>query len=308
MTARPPDRVTVPVVRDSKRRRGAEPLVMVTAYDAPTAACVDGAGVDMILVGDSLGPVVLGYADALGVSIEDMSRHVAAVARARSRPLIVADLPWMTYHTGARDALSNAASLIRSGADAVKLEGDRPAVVEALAGAEIPVMAHLGVTPQSTRMAGSSGPATAADGAPRVLDAARRMEDAGCFAVLLSCVPGTVAAAVTEALAVPTVGYGAGPACDGQVLILHDVIGLTGGDPPKFVRRYADVAGSIARAVGAYAADVRSGRFPSDAETYAIGEGAAGEGPGGEGAGGEGPGGEGAGEGSPLAGHAVGPT
>lgn len=264
-----PERVTVPSVRARKRKLGATALAMLTAYDTPTAVCADRAGVDMLLVGDSLGHVVLGYDTALHVSVADMVHHVGAVARAEPRAMIVADLPWLSYHTGSRDAVRNAAQLVRAGADAVKLEGCRPRVVDALVRAEIPVMAHLGVTPQSVRMIGSFDVHGQAEREAEQLGSdAVTMAQSGCFAIVLSCVAGSVATRVTDLVDVPTIGFGAGPGCDGQVMIFHDLVGFGVDDPPYFARRYAATGTTIIEAVTAYCVDVRSGQFPSESETY----------------------------------------
>lgn len=271
---RPPalDRpVTAPLVRSVKRRSGAPPLVMVTAYDEPGARVAAAAGVDIILVGDSVGDNVLGYEDTLQVTVDDMVRHTAAVSRARPPALVVADLPWMSYHLSVEAAVANAASLVRAGAGAVKLEGGRArvAVIEAIRNAEIPVMGHLGLTPQSVRtMGGYRVQARTGEEAQGLLDAAKSIEAAGCFAVVLEGVPDLVAAEVTEALSIPTIGIGAGPHCDGQVLVFHDVLGLGARQPAKFVRQYARLADVATAAIAAYASDVRSGDFPSDAESY----------------------------------------
>jgi len=265
-----PAPVTVPVVRASKRSSGHAPLVMVTAYDAPGARIADAAGVDMILVGDSVGTNVLGYREELQVTIEDMAHHTAAVARARPKPLIVADMPWMSYHLDPVETVRNGATLIRAGAQAVKLEGgaNRVPMIEALVAAEIPVMGHLGLTPQSINTMGGYRVQGRDDAAALTLDTwAKAIVGAGCFAVVIEGVPETVGAAITESLEVPTIGIGAGPACDGQVLVFHDVVGLN-ASAPKFVRRYADLGQAATDAVAAYAADVRSGAFPSDAEVY----------------------------------------
>ena len=263
--------VTVPQVRGRKRRDGAEPLVMVTAYDEPSARIVDAAGVDILLVGDSVANNVLGYDDTLHVTIDDMVRHVAAVARARPRCLVVGDMPWMSYHLTVHDAVRNAAALVRAGAEAVKLEGGRSrlAVVEAIVAAEIPVMGHIGLTPQSVlAMGGYRVQARSADAAGLLVDAAKALSAAGCFAIVLEGVPDLVAATVTEAIDVPTIGIGAGPGCDGQVLVFHDLLGLGSRTPPKFVRQYADLAEVATEAVAAFVADVRDGSFPADAESY----------------------------------------
>ena len=263
--------VTVPDIRSRKRRDGSEPLVMVTAYDEPGARIVDRAGVDMLLVGDSVADNVLGHEDTLHVTIADMAHHVGAVARARPACLVIGDLPWMSYHLGVDDAVRNAATLIRAGARAVKLEGGRARlpVVEAIIRAEIPVMGHLGLTPQSVlAMGGYRVQARSVDAAQALRGAAKALADAGCFALVLEGVPDAVAASVTEEIDIPTIGIGAGPSCDGQVMVLHDLLGLGSGPPPKFARAYADLATVATAAVAAYAHDVRSGEFPSDAESY----------------------------------------
>jgi 3-methyl-2-oxobutanoate hydroxymethyltransferase len=245
--------------------------VMVTAYDAPTARIADDAGVDVILVGDSVAMVVLGYEDTLQVTVADMAHHVGAVARARPRALVVADMPWLSYHLSPDDAVRNAAVLVRAGASAVKLEGGkaRVPVVEALVDAQIPVMGHLGLTPQSVHALGGyrvQGQQTEA--AAALVDDARALAAAGCFAIVLECVPREVARLVTAEVPVPTIGIGAGPDCDGQVLVLHDLLGLEDRIAPKFVRRYGTVKADSVAAVSSYAADVRSRAFPSDTESY----------------------------------------
>src|SRR3954451_24929940 len=263
--------ITAPVVRSRKVRTGAEPLVMVTAYDAPGARMADEAGVDLILVGDSLAMVVLGYDDTLSVTVDDMAHHVAAVARTSPRPLVVGDLPWMSYHVSPADTVQNAARLVRAGATAVKLEGGakRVPMVEAIVDAEIPVMGHLGLTPQSVHaMGGFKVQAKEAAAAEALVGEARALVDAGVFSIVLEGVPDTVGRLVTEAIPVPTIGIGAGPACDGQVLVLHDLLGLEDRVLPKFVRRYASLKADGVAALAAYAADVRSGAFPADAESY----------------------------------------
>jgi len=244
---------------------------MVTAYDFPGARIADEAGVDVVLVGDSLAQVVLGYDDTLQVTVADMAHHVAAVARARPRALVVADLPWLAYHLDPVDTVRNAATLVRAGAQAVKLEGGRRRLpmIEAILDAEIPVMGHIGLTPQSVHAVGGYRvQGRQLDGAEALLDDARALADAGCFALVLEAVPREVARLVTEAVAVPTIGIGAGPDCDGQVLVFHDLLGLEDRIAPRFVRRYATLKASAVAAVSAYASDVRDGRFPSDAESY----------------------------------------
>ena len=273
--------MTVPAVRARKARPGdqaAPPLVMVTAYDAPTARIADEAGVDMILVGDSLAMVVLGYDDTLQVTVDDMAHHTAAVARARPRALVVADLPWLSYHVSPEETVRNAGRLVKAGAQAVKLEGGakRLPMVAALLDAEIPVMGHVGLTPQSVHATGGykvQGKDAAA--AAVLVDDARALAGAGCFAIVLEGVPAPVARLVTEAVDVPTIGIGAGPWCDGQVLVFHDAVGLEDRVLPRFVRRYASLKADGVAALTAFAADVRAGRFPSAEESYGLGEEAA---------------------------------
>jgi len=263
--------VTVPSLRARKRRDGAEPIVMVTAYDEPGARFVDAAGVDILLVGDSVANNVLGYRDTLHVTIDDMCRHVAAVARANPSCLILGDMPWMSYHVNSDETVRNAAALIRAGAHAVKLEGGRARLraVEAIISAEIPVMGHLGLTPQSVLTMGGfrvQGRSVAA--AEALLGAAKSLSEAGCFAFVIEGVPDVVGAAVTAALDVPTIGIGAGPHCDGQVLVFHDILGLGSSPPAKFVRQYAELGRLATEAISAFADDVRSGRYPGESESY----------------------------------------
>lgn len=263
--------ITAPSVRASKVRLGSAPLVMVTAYDAPGARMADEAGVDLILVGDSLAMVVLGYDDTLQVTVADMAHHTAAVARAKPGPMIVSDLPWMSYHVSTEDTVRNAAELIRAGAQAVKLEGGRKrlAMIEAIVDAEIPVMGHLGLTPQSVHaMGGFKVQGREQEAALRLVADAKALAHAGCFAIVLEGVPDEVARMVTLAVDVPTIGIGAGPHCDGQVLVFHDVLGIEDRIAPKFVRRYASLKADAVTALEAYAADVRSGAFPADNESY----------------------------------------
>jgi 3-methyl-2-oxobutanoate hydroxymethyltransferase len=263
--------MTAPKVRASKVRDGSEPLVMVTAYDAPGGRMADAAGVDLILVGDSVAMVVLGYEDTLQVTIDDMVHHTAAVARAKPSALVVGDLPWMSYHVSAEDTVRNAAALIRAGAQAVKLEGGRKRLpmVEAIVDAEIPVMGQLGLTPQSLHaMGGFKVQGREAQAALQLVADAKALAHAGCFAIVLEGVPDQVAALVTDAVDVPTIGIGAGPHCDGQVLVFHDLLGIEDRMAPKFVRRYASLRDDAVSAIEAFAADVRSGRFPDDSESY----------------------------------------
>lgn len=264
-------RTTVPSVRSHKVAAGSAPLVMVTAYDAPGARVADAAGVDLILVGDSLAMVVLGYEDTLQVTIEDMAHHTAAVARAKPSALIVGDLPWMSYHVSREDTVRNAAALIRAGAQCVKLEGGakRVPMIEALVDAEIPVMGHLGLTPQSMHaMGGFRVQAKQSEAALALVADAKALQHAGCFALVLEGVPEEVARMVTAAVDVPTIGIGAGPHCDGQVLVYHDLLGIEDRIAPKFVRRYADLQEDAVAAMERFCADVRSGAFPAAEESY----------------------------------------
>jgi 3-methyl-2-oxobutanoate hydroxymethyltransferase len=242
---------------------------------------VADSGADMILVGDSLAMVVLGYDDTLQVTVDDMAHHTAAVARGLStwkparegarRPLVVGDLPWLSYHLGPIDAVQNAAALVRAGAQAVKLEGGakRVTVIEAIVDAEIPVMGHLGLTPQSVHaMGGFKVQGKETQAALALVQDAKRLEAAGCFALVLEGVPDQVASLVTRSVDIPTIGIGAGAGCDGQVLVFHDLLGLEDRMAPKFVRRYASLRHDAVDALSAFADDVRSGAFPSEAETY----------------------------------------
>ena len=264
-------KVTAPAVRARKVRDGAAPLVMLTAYDAPGARMVDAAGADLILVGDSVAMVVLGYDDTLQVTVDDLAHHTAAVARAKPDAMIVGDLPWLSYHVSVEDTVRNAATLVRAGAECVKLEGGRKRVpmVEALVDAEIPVMGHLGLTPQSIHaMGGFRVQAKTSDAALALVADAKALVHAGCFALVLEGVPSEVASMVTDAVDVPVIGIGAGPDVDGQVLVYHDVLGIEDRIAPKFVRRYADLKAASVAAVSAYASDVRTKAFPGPSESY----------------------------------------
>ncbi len=249
-------------------------IVALTAYDRPTAEVCEAAGVDVILVGDSLGNVLLGYETTIPVTMEEMLHHVKAVARSVQRPLVVADLPFLSYQTDAAEALRNAGRFLKEGgAQAVKLEGgDRCAeTIERLVTAGVPVMGHLGYTPQSAYVLGRNvvqGRDYTA--AITIVNEALALEEAGCFAVVLECVPGEVAQAVSERLTIPTIGIGAGAGCDGQILVFHDVVGWGPGAALKFVKRYADVGETLRRAVGDYARDVRAGQFPALEHTFTM--------------------------------------
>jgi 3-methyl-2-oxobutanoate hydroxymethyltransferase len=261
--------VTVPAVKGMKRTQR---IGMLTAYDYPSAKIVDAAGADIILVGDSLGMVVLGYPDTLSVTVEDMVHHTRAVARGATRSLIVGDMPYLSYHISDEESVRNAGQFIRAGAHAVKIEGgkqQRVKTIEAILAAEIPVMGHIGLTPQSVnalggfKLQGKSG-----DDAHRLLDEAMALDQVGCFAIVLECVPTELAALITERVSIPTIGIGAGPSCDGQVLVLHDLIGLFDGHTPKFVRQYGNIGAAMKTAIEGYLTDVRSGAFPNDKESF----------------------------------------
>ncbi len=266
-------KVTVPDVR---ARKGGQKLTMITAYDFAMARIASEAGADMILVGDSLANVVLGFDSTLDVDLDVMIHHTAAVARAEPDSLLVGDMPWMSYHVSVEDGVRNAGRLVREGgAEAVKLEGGRKRlpVIEAILKAEIPVMGHLGLTPQSVNsMGGYRVQGKAVDEAREMLTDAIAIAEAGVFAMVLEGVPDVLARIITKEVSVPTIGIGAGAGTDGQVLVFHDVLGMHDGKLPKFVRQYADLRGQAVEALQRYFRDVQSGEFPSDEETYHMGE------------------------------------
>lgn len=266
----PRAKVTVPQFRAMKQ--AGTKITMLTAYDAAFARLVDAAGVDAILVGDSLGNVVLGYPSTVPVTMDDMIRHAAAVARGASRPLLIGDLPFGSYQGSVEDAMRNAIRFLKeAGMDAVKLEGGSELVdtVRALTDNGIAVMAHVGLTPQrQAQLGGLKVQAKTAAGARRLVDDALALAAAGAFAIVLEAVPAQVAALVTERLEIPTIGIGAGAACDGQVLVLHDVLGLVGDFKPKFAKRFADLGPVILDALRAYDAAVRGGTFPADEHSF----------------------------------------
>jgi 3-methyl-2-oxobutanoate hydroxymethyltransferase len=269
-----PGKLPLPELVEMKRRR--EPIVMVTAYDAPGGRLADAAGVDIVLVGDSAAMTVLGYDSTVPATMDEMVFLTRAVTRGARRPLVVADMPFGSFQVSDETALENAIRFVKeAGADAVKVEGGGPTVsrVRALVGAGIPVMGHVGLTPQSaTMLGGFKAQGRTAARARRVLEEALELEQAGCFSIVLEAVPTPVAALVTERLQIPTIGIGAGPSCDGQVLVYHDLLGLYEGRAPRFVKRYADVATQIRGALEAFAADVRNGAFPEEQHTYAMPE------------------------------------
>jgi len=276
MTSHPNPSAKLTLTELAERKTRGEKLVMVTAYDHPGARLADAAGVDIILVGDSAADNVLGYDTTVPVTVDELLVLVRAVARGAERALIVADMPFGSFQVSDEVAVANAVRFVKeAGADAVKLEGAGPALsrVQALVGAGIPVMGHVGLTPQSaTMLGGFKAQGRTAAKAQKLHADARSLEAAGCFAVVLEAVPAAVAARVTEALHVPTVGIGAGPDCDGQVLVWHDLLGLSNRKPARFVKRYADIGTDIQRALEAYATEVRSGAFPTEEHTYAIPE------------------------------------
>jgi 3-methyl-2-oxobutanoate hydroxymethyltransferase len=257
-----------------ERKASGEKLVMVTAYDHPGAKLADAAGVDIILVGDSAADNVLGYDTTVPVTVDELLVLVRAVARGTERALVVADMPFGSFQVSDDSSVANAIRFVKeAGADAVKIEGAGPSLsrVQALVGAGIPVMGHVGLTPQSaTMLGGFKAQGRTAAKAQQLLADARALEAAGCFAVVLEAVPARVAARVTETLHVPTIGIGAGPDCDGQVLVWHDLLGVGDRKPARFVKRYAEVGAEIQRALEAYASDVRSGAFPTEEHTYAM--------------------------------------
>jgi 3-methyl-2-oxobutanoate hydroxymethyltransferase len=267
-----PEKVNAPSLKTSKQR--GERLVCLTAYDYPTARIVDEAGIDIILVGDSLGNVVLGYGNTVPVTLDEILIHLKAVRRAVQRALLVADMPYGSFHTGADDAVRNALRLVKEGgAEAVKLEGGhkRVQLVKRLVDEEIAVMGHIGLTPQSINKLGAYRvQGKTATAARQLIDDAHALEDAGAFAIVLEVVPREIAKMITESVSIPTIGIGAGVHCDIQVLVIHDMLGLSFGKLARFVRPYANLHEVMTDAVTRYADDVRSGAYPSDDESYAL--------------------------------------
>ncbi|HEU4952696.1 MAG TPA: 3-methyl-2-oxobutanoate hydroxymethyltransferase [Holophagaceae bacterium] len=266
-------RVTLPQLQQGKQE--GRPLVMLTAYDAPTARIADAAGVDILLVGDSLGNVCLGFETTLPVTMAMMNHHLEAVARAKPAAFLVADMPYLSFHLGIEDTLRNAGGFLQRGAQAVKLEGGakRVPVIRALVDAEIPVMGHLGLTPQSVNpMGGFKVQGRAEADALAILEDAQALQEAGCFSIVLEGIPADLAARVTETLRIPTLGIGAGLGCSGQVLVFHDLLGLLPERPAKFVRKYMDGFDLMRDATARWAEDVRSGAFPGPAESYKLPE------------------------------------
>lgn len=263
-------KVTVQTLQKMKARE--EKISVLTAYDYPTAILEDRCGVDVILVGDSVGMAVLGYENTIPVTLEEIVHHLRAVARARPQALLVGDLPFMSYQAGPQDAIRNAGRLVKEGnAEAVKLEGGRrmATVLRAIIDADIPVMGHLGLTPQSVhRFGGYRVQGKGDEGAARLLDEARFLEETGCFSIVLEGIPYPLAGRITAELSIPTIGIGAGPRCDGQVLVVNDILGLNDEFEPRFVKRYAELGREMTRAFEEYVADVKAGRFPDLDHSY----------------------------------------
>ena len=266
----------LPLTELAELKRREQKLAMVTAYDFPSGRIADEAGVELVLVGDSAGMVVLGNESTVPVTMDELLMLTRAVVRGAKRPLVIADMPFGSFQASDESAVENAVRFVKeAGADAVKLEGAGPTLsrVQSIVGAGVPVMGHVGLTPQSaTMLGGFKAQGRTAEKAERLYEDALALEAAGCFSIVLEAVPAPVAARVTEALEVPTIGIGAGAGCDGQVLVWHDLLGLYAGKAPRFVKRYADLAGEAKKALETYVEDVREGRFPEEQHTYAIPE------------------------------------
>lgn len=265
-----PQAITVPALRE--RKGSGHPIAMLTAYDHPSARIAEDAGADVLLVGDSLGMVVQGNPDTLSVTLDQIVYHCSMVSRAARRALVVADMPFMTYHTGARDALKNAGRCVQEGGvQAVKIEGGvrRAGLIRRLVDNGIPVMAHIGLTPQSLHnLGGFKVQGRTLDSARRLLDDATAVEEAGAFSLVLECIPSEVANEITARASIPTIGIGAGPHCDGQVLVFHDLLGLYEGRLPRFVRAYGDFGKLMREALSRFCTDVTEGRFPTEEEAF----------------------------------------
>lgn len=265
--------VTIPSLQ--KKKQANQKIVAITAYDFPTARIVDEAGVDLILVGDSLGMVVLGYENTIPVTMDEMIHHTKPVVRASKTALVVGDMPYFSFHLSLEESVCNASRFLKeAGAKAVKIEGvskKRLRLIETLVEAEIPVMGHLGLTPQSIHRLGSyKVRGKEIEEAKEMIQDALNLEKAGVFSMVLECIPDEVARLITEKLNIPTIGIGAGPYCDGQILVFHDLVGLSDGHLPKFVKKYVDLHQIISGAVGEYISDVREGRFPDESHSYHI--------------------------------------
>jgi len=265
------DKVTT--VRIVRKKAKAERIVCLTAYDYPSALILDEAGVDLILVGDSAANVIYGMPTTLTIGMDEMVYHTRAVVAGVKRALVVADMPFLSYQVSVEQAVANAGRFLKAGAEAVKVEGAGPVVpaIRRLVELGIPVMGHLGLTPQSVhRLGGYRLQARKTEDAERLLADAHELEDAGCFSIVLEKIPAEVAAKVTRELRIPTIGIGAGPNCDGQVLVLHDMLGMFDTTPLKFVKQYAQLAGEIRKAVASYADEVRAGKFPGEEHTFHV--------------------------------------
>jgi len=267
-------KVTTATLREMKTR--GERIAMLTAYDYPTARMVDEAGIDAILVGDSLGNVILGYRDTLAVTMDEIVHHTKAVARGTKHALVIGDMPFLSYQASTEDAIRNAGRLIKEGrAEAVKVEGGRSVMdkVEAIVGAGIPVMGHLGLTPQWIHQFGGFKVRGKTEAAARsIMVDAKALEEAGVFSVVLECMPWQLAKMITERVEVPTIGIGAGPHCDGQVLVIHDLLGLSGEFAPKFVKKYAQLESVVMKALASFKDEVKTGKFPSFEHSYEMKE------------------------------------
>ncbi len=270
----PAQKLTLPTLAEMRAQR--RPIVMVTAYDAPSARLADRAGIDVILVGDSAGTTVLGGSSTVSVGMTEMLVFTRAASEATARALVVADMPFGSYQVSEKAALENAIRFVKEGgADGVKLEGAGRTLtrISGIVDAGIPVMGHIGLTPQSaTLLGGYRAQGRTAAAARRLVDEAVALERSGCFAIVLEAIPAAVAERVTEAVKIPTIGIGAGPACSGQVMVWHDLLGLTEGPAPRFVKRYAELGATISDALKAYADDVRRGTYPDETHTYGMPE------------------------------------
>lgn len=263
--------VTIPILQEKKKK--GEKIIALTAYDFPTARIVDEAGIDLILVGDSLGMVVLGYENTIPVNMEEMLHHTKAVTRAVKRAFVVGDMPYFSFHLSVEETIFNASRFLKEGGTkAVKIEGAtrrRLKLVETLIEAEIPVMGHVGLTPQSIHHLGKfMVKGTNTEEAEKIVTDALNLEKAGVFAVILECIPLELSSIITQKLRIPTIGIGAGPHCDGQILVFHDLVGYSNGYLPKFVKRYANIHDILSNAVKGYIQDVRKKRFPDDIHSY----------------------------------------
>jgi 3-methyl-2-oxobutanoate hydroxymethyltransferase len=264
-------KLTIP---DIKNRKNGTPIAELTAYDYPWAKAVDAAGIDVVLVGDSLGMVVLGHPDTVSVTMDEMIHHTKAVVRGVERALVITDMPFGSYNSSIPAAINNATRILKEGrADAVKVEGgvSMAATVAAIVRAGIPVQGHIGLTPQTaTSLGGFKVQGKSAQAAKQLLDDAKAMEDAGCFSIVLEAIPAPLAERITQTISIPTIGIGAGPNCDGQVLVIHDLVGLYDRFTPKFVKQFAAINEPIAAALAQYKAEVESRAFPTEAHSFTM--------------------------------------